>query len=225
MEIPDSFDIVNRLAERDAAQARAPNELGRETFLELLVAQLSNQDPLSPLQDHEFVAQLATFSSLEQLEGINANMQASLLMDQSVNNSLATTLIGKEVLAQGNTVHLGPSGDETVLLELSAPATVSVVIRDAAGQPVRHLDEGQLGAGQHKIQWDGTNDAGVRMDEADYTVEVTAVDEAGTAVSNELKVRARVTGVRFVEGTGFLMLGDLTLPLASVIEVLDPNAG
>ena len=223
MEIPGAWSIENRLAALQAAQNPAPGELGREAFLELLVSQLSNQDPLSPLQDHEFVAQLATFSSLEQLEGINNGMQASLLMNQSVNNSLATNLIGKEVLALGDTVSLGESGEPSFQLELAANADVVVRIRDAAGNLVRRLDRGHVAAGTTTIEWDGTTEAGSRAEPGEYSVEVDATSDNGLPVAHTMRVRARVDGVRFVEGAGYLMVGGSSIPLANVMEVLAPK--
>ncbi|MGA9120044.1 MAG: flagellar hook capping FlgD N-terminal domain-containing protein, partial [Bacteroidota bacterium] len=86
--------------------ATASNQLGKDDFLKLLVTQLQNQDPLNPLQGTEFVAQLAQFSSLEQLTNINSsleqNIQSNQLMTQSIGNSLAATLVGKDVRASSN---------------------------------------------------------------------------------------------------------------------------
>lgn len=220
MEIPGSLSIDNRLAALAAENQRAPGQLGREAFLDLLVSQLANQDPLSPLQDHEFVAQLATFSSLEQLEGINQGMQASILMNQSVNNSLATNLIGKEVLALGDTISLGGSDEPAFQLELGADANVSIQIRDENGDLVRRIDKGLMSAGEAMVEWDGKTDSGSRAPDGQYTVEVVATNDAGLPVENQIRVRARVDGVRFVDGTGFLMVGDSSIPLSSVMEVL-----
>jgi len=220
MEIPSSLSIDNRLAARGADNTRANDQLGRDSFLNLLVTQLENQDPLSPLQDHEFVAQLATFSSLEQLESINSGMQASLLMNQSVNNSLATNLIGKEVLAEGGEVKLGEDDEPSFQLELDRNAAVTVEIRDATGTPVRHLDLGLTSAGSSTIRWNGDTDTGDRAAPGKYTISITAIDEAGQAVAASAKVRALVEAVRFVDGTGYLVVNGTTIPLSSVQEVL-----
>jgi len=224
MEIPGALSIENRLASLQAEEQTAPDELGRQAFLDLLVSQLSNQDPLAPLQDHEFVAQLATFSSLEQLEGINNGMQSSLLMNQSVNNTLATSLIGKEVLALGGEIALGESGGTSFQVDLGADADVSIQIRDEAGNLVRRIDRGHMASGSATIEWDGATDGGGRAAPGGYTIDVVATNEAGLTVPSNVKVRALVDGVRFMDGAGYLMVGDSSIPLASVIEILAPSS-
>jgi len=225
MEIPTEYSIENRLAAASASTGNGPDQLGRDAFLQLLVRQLENQNPLAPLQDHEFVSQLATFSSLEQLEGINAGIQVTVLMNQAVNNSLATNLIGKEVLAAGDAVLLPAEGDAGFRLDLAADADVSVTIRDADGNVVRRLALGKKAAGSSDVAWDGRGDDGERLAAGRYRVEVTAIGDDGSAVAAATRMRARVEGVRFVEGTGYLMVAGSSIPLSEVEEVLAPTGG
>jgi flagellar basal-body rod modification protein FlgD len=221
--IPTGFDIESRLAALQAENERAPDQLGREAFLELLISQLSHQDPLEPMKDQEFVAQLAQFSSLEQLESINGGIQASLLMNQSVNNSLATNLIGKEVLTAGNGFELGESGDLRFRVELGQAASTTVRILDSNGNVVHTFGEQSLKQGSNDLKWDGKNDAGDRAPEGSYTIEVEAKDISGNTVASRVDVRAVVEGVRFVQGTGFLLVNGSEIPLASIVEVLAPS--
>lgn len=84
-----------------AAQSATTKQLDKNAFMKLLVSQLQNQDPMSPVANEDFVAQLATFSSLEQLEGLNQNMVTSIALNQSnaVLSQLtqSSALIGKSV--------------------------------------------------------------------------------------------------------------------------------
>lgn len=75
------------------------NGLGKEDFLKLLIAQLKNQDPLNPMKDTEFIAQLANFSTLEQMSNMNNNMEEFLKLQQYQNTVIAVTMIGKEVIS------------------------------------------------------------------------------------------------------------------------------
>lgn len=81
------------------------NPLDKDAFLRLLITQLQHQDPLEPMQDREFIAQMAHFSSLEQLQNLNATIEALQLMDAA---SQAAALIGHEVTL------LSPTDDSTI---------------------------------------------------------------------------------------------------------------
>lgn len=198
-------------------------DLGKDDFLQLLVTQLTNQNPLSPVQDQEFVAQLAQFSSLEQLENLNETMSSSLVLDQAVNNSLATNLIGKDVIVEGSQASLGEEGSTSWMVELGGDATVKATVRDAAGKVVRTLELGAKSEGTVPVEWDGLDSAGQRAAKGTYTIDVEATDAAGNTVPTSTRVRALVTGVRFVEGTGYLVFGDYSLPLGAVVEVAGPG--
>ena len=224
MEILPGLDIESRLNALAAEQETPHGELGRDAFLKLLTEQLANQDPLEPMNDHEFVAQLAQFSSVEQLENINAGIQTSLLMNQSVNNSLATNLIGKEIYSAGNSVKLGETGSSQFRVELATDANVTVNIIDSGGVTVRTLDLGELSGGMNNAEWDGLTGSGDRLPEGEYTVEVEATDLSGNNVATSTQVASRVDGVRFLDGTGYLLVNGEEIPLASVIEVLAPSS-
>ena len=79
------------------SSAKVKKELGKDDFLNLLIAQLKNQDPLNPMKDQEFIAQLATFSSLEQVSNMNKNLEEFLKQQSYQNATVASTMIGKEI--------------------------------------------------------------------------------------------------------------------------------
>jgi len=78
--------------------------LGKDEFMKMLIAQLKHQDPLNPMDGTAFTAQLAQFSSLEQLQNINTQLSSFTKQQQSLGNTQAVNLIGREVLAKGDTV-------------------------------------------------------------------------------------------------------------------------
>jgi flagellar basal-body rod modification protein FlgD len=120
-------------------------------------------------------------------------------------------------------VTLPESGDLSFRLELAADADVAVVLRDAAGDVVRRIPVGRRAAGGSDVTWDGLGDDGARAAAGAYTVEVTALDDAGAAVAATTRTRAAVEGVRFVDGTGYLVVGGALIPLSDVVEVLAPS--
>lgn len=85
----------NREAENNQ---RDPSALGKDQFLQLLITQLRHQDPINPVEDKEFIAQLAQFSSLEQMQNLNSNLTDMMLAQQQLTAlGQATQMIGQEV--------------------------------------------------------------------------------------------------------------------------------
>ena len=131
--------ISSILANTGTSTAAVEKEsLGKDDFLKMLVAQLQNQDPLNPLDGTDFTAQLAQFSSLEQLDNMNSQLNVIGLYQSSLNNSQSVGLIGQQITANGNSVMV--EGPATILsYDLSGNTdTVSVKIYDQEGSLVRH---------------------------------------------------------------------------------------
>ena len=129
--------------------------LGKEDFLNLLIAQLQHQDPLDPTDSVEFTAQLAQFSSLEQLSNVNDNLEKLELYQASINNSQAVSFIGKEIVARGNSLEV--SGGAPVDCQFNLPedaGSVTITIYDANGEFVRAFDVSNLPAGLQSLSWD-----------------------------------------------------------------------
>ena len=111
------------------------SEVGKEDFLRLLVTQLKHQDPLSPISNEDFLAQLAQFSSLEQLQNINTGTQTGLLLQQSVTNSLSTSLIGKDVLVGTDAVTIKGGEPVETLTGVQSQAALNAAVQ-------RHVQPG-----------------------------------------------------------------------------------
>lgn len=200
--------------------------LGKDDFLKLLITQLRYQDPLNPLDGTEFASQLAQFSSVEQLANINSTLEASLgtnqLMAQSIGNSLAATMIGKEVRASGDAIQLIGAGDVRLGYSLSGvAASAEVNIYDANGSLVRTLQGTGTDKGDNTVVWDGKDELGASLAAGSYTFTVKALDGAGTALSSSQFLYGTVSSVRFKStGTVFVVDG-AEIPLAQILEILE----
>ena len=198
--------------------------LGKDDFLRLLITQLRYQDPLNPMKGTEFAAQLAQFSSVEQLANINSNLQANLegtyLMTQAISNSLATTMIGKEVKAGISTLTFDGKGDARLGYTLSGAATsVTVKIYDSSGKLVRTMAGTGTASGDNTMTWDGTNDQGAALPAGSYGFEVIAQDANGASVRATPFITGAITGVRFrSDGTYFVVNGQ-EVPLSEIMEI------
>ena len=208
------------------SQPTAPsNTLGKDDFLNLLITQMKNQDPLDPMQGTEFASQLAQFSSLEQLTNINTNLQSSLsanaVLSSSINNALAATFIGKEVRASSSTFQYNNAGPVKVGYTLPQDVTaVSVKIYDASGNLVKTMSGG-TGSGDNTVSWDGTNDAGQTVASGTYSFQVDATDSTGgTIATTATYMFGTVSGVRFKsDGTVFVIDG-AEVSLANILEIM-----
>jgi flagellar basal-body rod modification protein FlgD len=217
---------VSDLLAPKSEQPKSKDIGSKEEFLTLLVTQLKNQNPLDPTDPSDFSAQLAQFSSLEQLLNINTNLEKSLnenaTLNQLLNSSVAANLIGKNVSATGNAIkHI--SGDtENINLMLEKDAKyVNVEIKDANGTVIRSIVKENLEKGENFVEWDGKDMNGVPASSGDYTINVTAKDIQDNNVNAIQYVMGRVEGVRFVDGQAYLVINGKEVSISELNEVFE----
>jgi len=195
--------------------------LGKEEFLTLLVAQLKNQDPLSPTNPEEMAAQLAQFSSLEQLIQVNENLQsqdvASSAMAGALNNTAAVGVLGKTVLASGDLVTVTGEGDEIITVGVEGNGGAgTLTLYDENGVSVGSYPVGPVGGGRQEIELSLTGEDFIP---GDYRYELTVTD-GDQPVTVQTLTRARIDGVRYGPTGPVLVSGGLEIPLASVVEII-----
>lgn len=194
--------------------------LGKDDFLTLLVSQLQNQDPLNPSDSTEFTAQLAQFSSLEQLQNVNDTLANFEVYQSTLNNIQSSGFIGKTVTASGESLSVTNSVADPISVELDANChTAYIQIYDAYGNFVNDIEAGSLEAGMHSISWDGTDENGLTAGDGSYTYSVMAVDGDGNSVSTTSYITGKVTGVDYKTGETKLLIGDQEISISSLIRV------
>lgn len=199
-------------------------QMGKDDFLKLLMAQLSNQDPSSPMDAQAFVAQLATLSAVEAQQKTNAQLD-SLVMAQAASNQLqAAALLGDTVTFASKSVEVAGNGaSANIPLEFAGNVTsYTLVIKDDHGNIVRTLRNGSAAAGVGDVTWDGLDDKGRPVSAGHYTVTATAADASGAAVDVKVLRRGRVDGLSYGKGYPELRIGSDTITLAEVREVQAP---
>jgi len=171
-----------------------------QQFLTLLTAQISNQDPLKPMDSTQFVSQLAQLSQVEQGVATNRNLEAVLEQLQGATARSDLDLMGRDVLVASDTVTLGDTGFGAAF-ELGADAdkvTARILAED--GTLVRELDLGAASAGEiHDLAWNGRDAQGLPVPPGTLRVEISAVDSEGAQVASETLARTRVEGVSFAQ--------------------------
>ena len=195
------------------------NTLGKEAFLELLVAQLSAQDPLNPMDSREFSAQLAQFSALEQMTNINTTLEDLVAAQQAVGNSSMISLIGKNVDIAGNTIDYtdGETANLSYSLGVEAAST-KIEIYDATGKLVNTLN-GANAQGSNLVTWNGFDSQGDPVVSGIYTFKVKATDASGKAILAETFTTGLVTDVLFEDNEAFAVVNGEKLPAAEITRV------
>jgi flagellar basal-body rod modification protein FlgD len=200
-----------------------PDELGRDDFLNLLVTQLQYQDPLNPMDSTDFTAQLAQFSSLEQLSNMNGQLKELAQSQTAFANSQAVGYIGHTVLSNGNTFAFDGQIPPALAIDLQNPAqNVFLSIYDANGGFVSAFETGAMAAGRQTTPWDGLHHSGSPLPGGTYRFEAVAVDASGAEIDVRPLSSGRVDGVAFKDGQAVLMLADREVAMADVIEVIRP---
>lgn len=191
--------------------------VGMDDFLEMMVAQLENQDPLDPLEGTDYTAQLAQFSSLEQLVNMNDQLGTISLYQASLNNAEAINLIGSEITAEGDTIQADGSSVDLMYNLSDNAQEVTINIYDEEGNLVDTLESGAQNGGENSIAWDATSIAS-----GDYTFEVSASNDNGDVISAYTIVTGEVTGVTFKDGLPYLSVNEQEIPFGNIISVNGP---
>jgi flagellar basal-body rod modification protein FlgD len=150
-------------------------DLGKNEFLNLLVAQLNNQNPLEPQGNGEFIAQLAQFSQVEGIEKLNTSMQSIMSTYQSSQALQASSLVGRKVIVPSDraVVDTSESFKASVVLPVSSN-NVYVNVFDQSGSLVNRVNLGEQAAGNVSFIWDGKDSDGNLMPPGTYKFEAQA---------------------------------------------------
>lgn len=214
---------INPALSNYSTQPQGKSSLGQQEFLQLLVAQLQNQDPVNPMDGAQFASQLAQFNSVEQLIGVNEGLgQLAVsqdLMGASLTNSMAASLTGKEVRALSNKIALSSDGSAEVNYKLYDSATeVEVVVRTASGAEVRRESFSGVPSGDNSWKWDGLDNNGDRMGEGEYSIEIIAKN-GDNNVSALTFLEGFASKVRYTSQGVYLSVNGIDIPIGDVEEV------
>jgi flagellar basal-body rod modification protein FlgD len=199
--------------------------MGKDQFLTLLLAQLKNQDPLSPMENTEFTAQMAQFSSLEQLFNVNDNLVGLQTLAASQNGTQALNLIGKEIEASGDSIHVAQDGIASpISFDMPGDANhVTISIFDQNDNLVNVIEAGSLNAGSQNIEWNGRNGNGAPVESGLYSYAVNAVDGSGDVLTVDTYTRGIVEAISMKNGVTLLHVGGQRLMMSDIKQVMLPS--
>lgn len=227
MDIGQIGSQVQMASNGGTDKAGKNDKMGQNQFLQLLVTQMQNQDPINPMDSKEFASQLAQFNSVEQLVNVNKGLeslaQSQKVMRAEFTNSMASSLTGKQVRALSNKVNLEPGKDAIIDYDLNNSASdVKIIIRDSSGNQVRTAKIDGAASGENKWTWDGKSNDGIDVPDGQYSVEIQAKN-------GDSNVKARMFNegiadkVRFT-GTGVkISINGVEVPIGDIETVAEPQ--
>jgi flagellar basal-body rod modification protein FlgD len=205
-------DQLNKIAgikpDSKFVDAKTHNKLGKDGFLKLLSHQLANQDPMKPMDQKRFAADLAQFSQLEQMANMNKKLTNLGSNAPQENKFYGASFLGKEVMTSGTTIdHAGDGADKNLPFFLPKNASaVMVRVFDGRNQMVAQIEKQSMGQGSQAVNWDGINLDGTPATKDKYRFEVRAWDSQMNEFKGETKAVGIVTGVNFENGETILTI-------------------
>lgn len=203
------------------AESKVKNELGQEDFLDLMVAQLRNQDPMKPMEDGEFLTQMAQFSTSTGIQELTDSFKSFSESMQSGQTLQAASLVGRSVLAPTGVGRLEEGGSLSGSIDLTESSSdVEVRIFNQVGERVRSIGLGQQAAGTVPFKWEGLDDQGQSLPAGDYLIEASANTGNG-AEAVETLIATEVENVTLNRSGGLLLglNGGRTLELSEVRQI------
>jgi len=203
-------DVLADYRYEPKADSSGTSELGKNQFMELMIAQLENQNPLEPQDNGAFISQLAEFSSLEEMQKLSASVESFASQYQSTQALQASAMVGRSVLVPGTEAPLGADGTMSGVIDLpSSTGSLNVSILNRSGELVNSWTMGQQVAGSVPFVWDGSNREGEQMPSDQYTIKAEANIGGDTKQMNTL-LTSNVNSVSIAQG------GEITLNLSGM---------
>ncbi|NWN90747.1 flagellar hook assembly protein FlgD [Marinobacter adhaerens] len=206
----EASDVLGQYRSRQQQDASGNSELGKNEFMELMLAQLKNQNPLEPQDNGEFISQLAQFSSLEEMQALSGRVDDVVGQFRSTQALQASAMVGKTVLAPSEVGMLGAEGEVTGNIQVPASTGgVRLSIQSPDGELVRQIDLGSSSAGVKSFSWDGKDGNGNKLPDGPYKIVAEGSYPQGS-VQLPTMVSANVDSVSLGQG------GSVTLNLAGM---------
>lgn len=199
--------------------AKKKQELGQEEFLKLMTTQLQNQDPTKPMDNAQFLGQMAQFSTVSGIQQMQESFNSLAASMQSAQTLQATSLVGHGVLVPSDRIVLPDTGGTAGAAQLEAGGDLRVEVLDASGQVVRRLDLGTQPAGLAQFGWDGLDSSGQRLPAGNYSLRAQLSQGGATQSVSTLAVDVVDSVSLGASGVSLNLSGLGTRPLSGISQI------
>jgi flagellar basal-body rod modification protein FlgD len=197
--------------------------LGGTDFLTLMLAQLKNQDPTSPVDSNTFLTQLAQLSEVQGITQLNTSF-GTLSSSFSANQALqASSLLGHQALVNSSTLQLAANGTASGAVNVPQTTAALVInIADSNGNVVRQIGLGAQSAGMAGFSWDGKESNGSPAPAGTYTLAVQYAGQTSSSTAATTLINGTVESVSMGAGSTGLTLnvaGVGSVPFSSLQQI------
>lgn len=210
--ITDGTGAVLGQAGRDYSQ------VSKLDFMTLLVAQIKNQDPTSPMDNAQFTSQITQFSMLEQLETMSAALEDNVAVGTAINNTAMLALVGRNVTVAGNDVSVSGGVASENMIAAGGNGKATIKITDENGRVVRTFTQ-SVTKGLNDVDWDGQTDDGVAAPDGKYTISAEVKDNNGEAVTFTNLMTGAVSGLRYSDNQAIVMVNGEEFYVSEIYKV------
>ena len=199
--------------------------LDKDAFFKLMLTQMKNQDPTNPLKSHEMAAQLATFSSLEQMQNINKSLDELKEIQKPTQSYEALNLIGKSVAGDSSQIIRGVN-DKVHDFKFNLPMDaqeVKVSVKNAEGSTVRSYELKNVKQGESKVSWNGEDERSQKLPPGEYRFVAEATNSEGKKIAIKTNFDGIISGVSYSQAGPILHVGDQAIRFSDVQKITDPR--
>lgn len=200
-------------------------DMDKDAFFKLMMAQLKNQDPTNPLKNHEMAAQLAQFSTLEQMSNMNTTLKEMKAGNKPIEEFQALNMIGKKVAGDSSKVTRNETDKEHEFifkLPQDAKAT-EIKVMNAKGDVVREFKFNELKTGENKIVWNGETEDGRKAPAGQYFFQTESTAMSGQKIQVKTDFEGVISGMSFSPEGPVLQIGKQSVRLKDVRQFSDPS--
>ena len=200
-------------------------EMDKDAFFKLMMAQMKNQDPTNPLKNHEMAAQLAQFSTLEQMSNMNVTLKELKAGNKPIEEFQALNMIGKKVAGDSSKVtRTDVDKEHEFAFKLPQGAKeAGIKIMNTKGEVIREYKFSELQAGDNKVVWNGETEDGRKAPAGNYFFQTEATGHAGQKLQVKTDFEGIISGMSFSPEGPVLQIGKQTVRLKDVRQFSDPG--
>ncbi|MDH4121332.1 MAG: hypothetical protein OEV94_06480 [Deltaproteobacteria bacterium] len=196
----------NSMVNSTSAKPGKGENLGKDDFIKLMMTQMTNQNPLDPMDSKGMMEQFAQMGTMEQLQNLNKQVEEMNRNQLDLVRAQGFQYLNKDVTVRGGMINVNGGIAQPLSFKLPEAAQVSAFITDNSGNTIRSMDLGSKPAGSHLIPWDHKDSKGNQVNDGQYRVSVIAKGMDEKKIEIDLFMTSRVSGVRYDNGKAMLKI-------------------